>query len=112
MKKEEIVKKSMKDLSFKSLAPLEAYYIVHKCFMPKNYILKNAKKIANIPLGIVHGRYDMICIPKMAYKLHKAIPKSKLWFVAGGHSNSERAVQEKLLEETEKYWKKPKKWPY
>jgi proline iminopeptidase len=66
--------------------------------------LKNAKKISKIPTVIVHGRYDVICRPLIAYRLHKALPRSKLYFVTAGHGRDEEMVL-KLKEEMDKFSK-------
>jgi len=105
------VSKALKDSSFESFGLFEAHYLTKNCFMPKDFILNNTKKIKNIPLGIVHGRFDMICIPKMAHQLHKKIPKSKIWFETGGHSSREPAMLERILKEIKRYSKNPNKWP-
>ena len=88
------------------LAKLEAYYIMNDCFLPNNYIINNADKIKNIPLTIIHGRYDFVCTPENAYKLHKALPKSKLLFVTAGHSSSDARLQNALVTEMKEMGKK------
>lgn len=46
----------------------------------------------------MNGRYDVICPPRTAYLLHKALPKSKLWIVeAAGHSGSEPGITAALV---------------
>ncbi len=82
-----------------ALGRLESHYMQHKCFLPPNYIMKNIRKIWRIPLTIVHGRYDAICLPIIAYRLHKALPRSKLYFVISGHGAYDKAMQDKLIEE-------------
>ena len=104
--KEKSIKKHMKKGAYKSLGPLEAHYLSNLCFLTSDYILKNSHKIRNIPTVIVHGRYDMVCRPILAWKLHKALPKSKLYFVISGHSSSDKKLQEKLVEEMDKFAKK------
>ena len=63
---------------------LVALYSANNCFLEDNYILKNAFKIAHIPTSIVHGRYDIICPPIYAYRLHKQLKKSELLMVKAG----------------------------
>lgn len=87
----------LKGKSYISLAKLEAHYLLNDCFLPKKYIMSNIKKIKHIPCTIVHGRYDFVTIPQMAYVLHKALPKSKLHMVIGGHSSSDREVEAALI---------------
>jgi len=85
-----------------ALAKLEAHYLLNDCFLPRDYVLKSAKKIARIPLSIVHGRYDFVTVPEAAYRLHKALPQSKLQFVIGGHSGSDEEVQKAMQKEINK----------
>ena len=71
---------------YKTLSMIECHYFLNNCFIPKNYILKNIHKIKHIPTYIIQGHFDLVCYPINAYMLHKALPKSKLFFTNGGHS--------------------------
>jgi len=82
-----------------SIAKLEAHYLMNDCFLPKNYIMKNARKISRIPLSIIHGRYDFVCTPDIAYALHKVLPKSKLFFVLAGHAAGDSEMQSRMMKE-------------
>lgn len=95
----EKTKGDMKTFSYKSLAPLEAHYLLNGCFLPKDYILKNANKVKKIPTTIIHGRYDFICEPINAHKLHRALPKSKLIYTVAGHHSSDTETREALVSE-------------
>ena len=53
----------------------------------------------------MQGRYDALCPPMQAWLLHKALPKSKLFLVTGGHGSSEETVQGKLVEEMKRFSK-------
>lgn len=86
------IKKTLKVWSYKSLAPLEAHYMKNNCFLPENYILKNAHELSHIPASIVHGRYDAICPINGAYLLHKAIKGSRYKVVLAGHN--EKSINE------------------
>jgi len=56
-------------------------------------------KIAHIPMVIVHGRYDVNCSPRSAYRLHEALPKSRLVIVEkAGHVESDPGMAEALVE--------------
>lgn len=72
--------------SYKSLAILEAHYIANNCFIPENFILENIDKIKNINTTIVHGRFDFICPPIMAFQLQEVMKNSKLNIMNAGHS--------------------------
>lgn len=88
-------------------ALMEAHYAVHHFWLEDGQILRkeNLEKISHIPstycfglLGIkwrltwlsatiIQGRYDMVCPPQTAWELHRALPKSKLiWVADAGHS--------------------------
>lgn len=69
---------------------IEMHYLGNKCFIPDDYILSNAGKISDIPCRIIQGRYDMVCPPKQAYSLHKALKNSRLTLVSdAGHKTAE-----------------------
>ncbi len=85
--------------NYRSLAPLEAHYVVNRCFLPDKYVLDHAGTLAGIPASIVHGRYDVICPPRDAYELHRRLPDSAMHFLCAGHSASEPKIREKLIEE-------------
>lgn len=88
-----------------NLSLIELYYIVNNCFLPKNFILKNAYKLNHTPVSIVHGRYDIVCSPLNSYKLHKKIKNSKLYYTLGGHSSSDKETEERLVKEMDKLGK-------
>jgi proline iminopeptidase len=62
----------------------EIHYIVNNCFLADRHILNNVAKL-KMPVWLVQGRYDMVCRPKIAYELHKKLPKSELILAIDGH---------------------------
>jgi proline iminopeptidase len=47
---------------------------------------------------IVNGRYDMICPPIAAYRLHQRVPHSQLIIAErAGHWMGERPIEQALL---------------
>ena len=95
---------SKRDISF---AKIESYYTINNFFMPsKNYVLDNAKKIKNIPLTIIQGRYDAICPASSAFELHKALPSSKLIIVPlGSHTPLDADMASELIKAQEDFKK-------
>ena len=78
---------------------MELHYIKNKFFMENNEILKNTDSISDIPGFIVQGRYDLICPPVNAFKLHQKWDKSKLILVdTAGHSSGDPGIMENMLE--------------
>lgn len=90
---------SLKTLSFKSMAILEAYYIKNNCFLPEDFIMNNIDKIKNIKTAIVQGRFDFICPPTQAFRLHSKLKNSKLNITIAGHSSSDIENKETLISE-------------
>ena len=105
MKDTEIKKELTKNDLYKSFAMLEYHYFKNNCFVPKNYLRNKQiyKTLKNIPIEIVHGRYDIVCPPSSAYELHNYIPHSKLHFTQAGHAASDLKNRNKLIEITDKY---------
>ncbi len=74
---------TLQEIDDKELASQRVYmhYSANKFMLEPNQILKNIRKIKDIPALIIHNRLDFVCPPKGAYKLHKALPKSTLIMV-------------------------------
>jgi proline iminopeptidase len=77
---------------------LENYYMANRCFLEEGQLLRDAGKIQDIPLVMVNGRYDMICRPITAYRLHQELPNSKLIITEeAGHWMGEEPNEKALL---------------
>ncbi len=94
---EEELNEVIADCPAESFALMECNYLANDCFLENGYIVKNANKLKDIPMIIVHGRRDVICPPLHAWKLHEVNPHSELFFVPAGHSSSDSAVKERLV---------------
>ena len=99
---EEEIEEDMKDDSYKSISPIEAHYISNNCFLENGYILKNAHKLSKFPVSIIHGKYDLLCSPANANKLHQKIGGSKLYFEIAGHSTRDEAIERRIIKEVGK----------
>ena len=85
-------------------ALLENYYMANNCFLEEGQLLNNAGKLKDIPITIVNGRYDVICPPITAYRLHKKLPKSKLFIVEkAGHSANAEPLLSVLINAIKKF---------
>ena len=79
-------------------ARIDCHYAVNGFFVKNDQLLREARKLADIPVTIINGRYDMICPPVTAWRLHQQLPKSKLIIVEeAGHSESEPGITMALL---------------
>ena len=81
-----------------TMALIEIYYTKNGCFLEEGQLLRDIYRIQNIPTIIVNGRYDIVCPPFTAYRLHKKLPKSRLIIVEeAGHLMSEKPIEKELL---------------
>jgi proline iminopeptidase len=77
---------------------IENYYMANGCFLEEGQLLRDAGKLRGIETVIVNGRYDMICPPETAYRLHKMLPGSKLIIAEGaGHWMGEPGIEKALV---------------
>jgi len=82
-----------------SLALIENHYMANGCFFEQGQLLQNAFKIKDIPTILINGRYDMICPPFNAHRLHKKLNNSKLVIVErAGHSMDEPYIEQALVQ--------------
>jgi proline iminopeptidase len=103
---EKKVEELVKSYDSFTLACFESYYMSQGAFLEEGQILRDAHRIAHIPTVIINGRYDLICPPKTAFQLHRALPKSKLIIVEGaGHMDSESAIEKALVETIDSFQK-------
>lgn len=87
-----------------AMARIEAHYFIHKAFLEPNQILGNAAKLSDIPLTIVHGRYDMVCPLEQAHALHQVLPRARLHIVRNaGHSAFEPGIIDNLIQATDEF---------
>jgi proline iminopeptidase len=87
-----------------AMARIECHYFKHNAFIEKNQIIQNAFAISDIPITIVHGRYDMICPINQAFDLHTALPHSKLIICNhSGHSAMEPEISKTLVNVTDEF---------
>ena len=72
---------------------LESWYIRHGFFIKPNALIADAGRLRGIPGTIVQSRYDLLCPPVNAYRLHAAWPESTLHILPhAGHALSEPGV--------------------
>jgi proline iminopeptidase len=77
---------------------IDLHYASNRYFLDEGQLLRDADKLADIPTIIINGRYDLICPPDSAYRLHRALPRSQLILIEGaGHSEREEGTTAALL---------------
>ena len=105
-KSDEDIDRELGGFPFENWVRVEIHYMKNKCFLEDGYILKNARRIPNIPIVIIQGRYDMVCLPINAYSLHSALRRSELRMVLSGHSAMDPEITKNLISETEAMYEK------
>src|SRR5690606_6968502 len=83
---------------------LEAHYFLHGGFMQEDALIRNMACLAHLPAMIVQGRYDVVCPPASAWRLHRAWPGSRLRLIAdAGHAALEPGTAAALVAATESF---------
>ncbi len=69
---------------------IEAHYFRNQCFLEPDQLIRDTGKLAQIPMSILHSRYDMVCPPESAFRLAKACPHAEFTLVpVNGHGMTE-----------------------
>ena len=83
---------------------LEAHYMANLGFFSDDQLVREAGRIAHLPCVIVQGRYDVICPPLSAHRLHQAWPGSLLQMIPdAGHGALETGIASALVGATERF---------
>jgi proline iminopeptidase len=86
------------------LGRLETHYMANAAFLEEDQLVRDVGRIAHLPSVIVQGRYDVICPPLSAYRLHKAWPGSRLNMIPdAGHAALEPSITRALVAATEQF---------
>ncbi len=93
----------------RAFARLENHYFSNAGFLEEeDQIIRNVGRIAHISGVIVQGRYDMICPPLSAYRLHRAWPRSDLKIIGrAGHALSEPGISAELVQIMDRFRQNP-----
>jgi proline iminopeptidase len=88
-----------------AFARIECHYFANGGFFtPDTALLDGVDKLRHIPCAIVHGRYDVICPLRNAWRLHQRWPESTLDIVEdAGHSASEPGIIDALVRATDRF---------
>lgn len=83
---------------------LEAHYFSHDSFLAEDQLIRNVDRIRHLPCVIVQGRYDVICPPLSAWRLHQAWPEASFHMVPdAGHGAFEPGIAAALVRATEQF---------
>ncbi|HEY4541920.1 MAG TPA: prolyl aminopeptidase [Noviherbaspirillum sp.] len=83
---------------------LEAHYFLQHGFFEPDQLIRNIARIRHLPAVIVQGRYDVVCPPQAAFRLHAAWPEAQLQVIDdAGHSGYEPGIARALVAATESF---------
>lgn len=83
---------------------LESHYMANLGFFEEDQLIRDMGRIAHLPAVIVQGRYDAICPPLSAYRLHQAWPGAQLEMIPdAGHGALEHGIASALVRATERF---------
>ncbi len=87
-----------------AMARIEAHYFINKAFLQPDQIIQDADQLSDIPITIVHGRYDVVCPLEQAWALQQAAPHAELHIVReAGHSAMEPGIIDNLIRATDRF---------
>ncbi len=83
---------------------LEAHYFRHDAFLTDDQLIRNVDRIRHLPAIIIQGRYDAVCPPRSAWRLHQAWPEASLRMIEdAGHAAFEPGIASALVVATEQF---------
>ena len=83
---------------------METHYFRHLAFLEDDQLIRGVGRIEHLPCTIVQGRYDVICPPRSAWRLHQAWQGSTLTMVPdAGHSGMEVGIARALVRATNQF---------
>jgi len=92
-----------------AFARIECHFFVNEGWMEDGQLLRDAHKIAHLPIVIVQGRYDVVCPAKTSWELYQALGgegnKNVEYKILGefGHSAHEVGIEEALVDAADKF---------
>lgn len=82
---------------------VQSHYLSHQCFFSSGGVLSQISNLKDLPIHLLHGRLDWICLPQAAWDLHQALPQSRLqWIDDAGHNPFEPALFKAMVLAIEK----------
>jgi proline iminopeptidase len=83
---------------------LEAHYFRHNAFLSEDQLIRDVGRIRHLPAVIIQGRYDVVCPPRSAWRLHQAWPEATFQMIEdAGHAAFEPGIVRALVAATEKF---------
>jgi len=66
---------------------VQAHYLARRCFLGPGAALRAAAALRGVPVAMIHGTRDLICLPQGAWQAHRACQGSRFaWAHGAGHN--------------------------
>lgn len=89
-------------------ARLVTHYFSQGCFLEDGAILRDADRLAGIPVVLVQGVLDLSSLVGTPWLLERAIPDAELILVGGaGHTTAVSSMEEALIGATDRFAARP-----
>jgi len=83
---------------------VQSHYLLHDTFMGDGQALQWARELGDLPLGLIHGRLDLVCRPDNAWRVHHCAPGSRLQLVPNvGHDPFARPMLAAIVAATDHF---------
>ena len=83
---------------------LEAHYYRNQAFLGDDQLIRGVDRIRHLPAAIIQGRYDVVCPPLSAWRLHQAWPEASFLMVEdAGHAAFEPGIAAALVAATDRF---------
>ncbi len=87
-----------------AMARIENHYFVNKAFLKDAQLLRDAKKLKDIPGVIIQGRQDVVAPARTAWDLHRAWPEADFHLIEGaGHAYNEPGILNQTILATDHF---------
>jgi len=87
-----------------AFARIENHYFTHDSWLADDQLIRDARRLTDIPGVIVQGRYDVATPMRSAWRLSKAWPKARFEVVAdAGHAFDEPGILDALIRATDEF---------
>jgi proline iminopeptidase len=72
--------------------------------LSEDQLLRNVGRIRHLPAVIIQGRYDVVCPPVSAWRLHEAWPEATFKMIEdAGHAAFEPGIASALVAATDQF---------
>lgn len=86
------------------LGRLEAHYFLNQAFLTEDQLIRHVDRIRHLPAVIIQGRYDVVCPPASAWRLHQAWPSATFQMIDdAGHAALEPGIAAALVAATNRF---------